>query len=573
MLRKETPRIAGVRRTNLMNVHVPSQPQNSGQPQNAGPAHQGYGILVEPLRGEVEVRRNGILLAKSNRARVMYETRMAPTIYFPRSDLTVDLSQKVGLQTFCPFKGTACYHDLKLEDGRIGNGAWVYETTQPEAAQIAGYVGFVPNAETEFDLGLNQLQPPQYGNISGTLVDWLLREAAFIPTPEDFTKAFAQKLLEQGVYLSRLSVLAWSLHPQIAGKNFIWEKATNEVTLYTPSYEIYEHAAYNASPLRHVSKGLGGVRHRIDQDESDDAFPILSDLRAAGATDYVAMPLPFSDGRINVLTVASDHPEGFSTANLGLIFECSAVIARYYEVFMQRENAQSLLETYVGKRTGARVLGGKIRRGEGDEIDAAIMFCDLRGSTLLEEQLGRRDYIKLLNGFFETASTIVHDNGGEVLKFIGDAVLAVFPAGENAEQARAQALKSARSIAPALAQVAAENALPSLECASGIAYGTVTYGNVGSRERLDFTVIGQAANIAARLGDYGKSLGHQIVVSQNSLPESCQDSTGLGALKLHNVSQPVESYAVAPFLTAPEVQVPLEPQMKGPPAAPKPAAQ
>ncbi len=409
-----------------MNVHAPSQPQTSGRPQKTGLANQGYGILVEPLRGEVEVRRNGMLLAKSSRARVMYETRMAPTIYFPRSDLMVDLSQKVGLQTFCPFKGTACYHDLKLADGRIGNGAWVYETTQPEAAQIAGYVGFVPDSETEFDLGLNRLEPPEYGNISGALVDWLLREAAFIPTPADFTRAFSQKLLEQGVSLSRLSVLAWSLHPQIAGKNFIWEKATNEVSLYTPSYEIYEHPAYNASPLRHVSKGLGGVRHRIDQDASDDAFPILSDLRAAGATDYVAMPLPFSDGRINVLTVASDHPDGFTTANLGLIFECSAVIARYYEVFMQRENAQSLLETYVGKRTGARVLGGKIRRGEGDEIDAAIMFCDLRGSTLLEEQLGRRDYIKLLNGFFETASTIVHDNGGEVLKFIGDAVWRCF---------------------------------------------------------------------------------------------------------------------------------------------------
>ncbi len=143
----------------------------------------------------------------------------------------------------------------------------------------------------------------------------------------------------------------------------------------------------------------------------------------------------------------------------------------------------------------------------------------------------------------------------------------MFPAGDDPEQARTQALKSARSIVPALAQVAAENALPYLECASGIAYGTVIYGNVGSRERLDFTVIGQAANIAARLGDYGKTLGHQIVVSQNSLPESCQTSTGLGALKLHNVSQPVESYAVAPFLTAPPVQP--RPELKGPPPAPK----
>ena len=217
---------------------------------------------------------------------------------------------------------------------------------------------------------------------------------------------------------------------------------------------------------------------------------------------------------------------------------------------MQRENAQSLLETYVGKRTGARVLGGKIRRGEGDDIDAAIMFCDLRGSTRLEEELGRQDYIKLLNSFFDVASGIVHDNGGEVLKFIGDAVLAVFPAGDDPEQARELALASARSIAPALQAIAQEYETGSLECASGIAFGTVTYGNVGSRERLDFTVIGQAANVAARLGDYGKSLGHSILVSKNSLP-SGTEAIALGALDLHNVSAKVESFAVSPFLQAP----------------------
>ncbi|WP_278922025.1 MULTISPECIES: DUF427 domain-containing protein [Pseudophaeobacter] len=540
-----------------MNAQIPPQPPASG-PQNSGSGphrrslqNRGYGILVEPLRGEVQVRRNGCLLAKSTRARVMYETRLPPTIYIPRDDLTVDLSNKVGLQTFCPFKGTAFYHDLKLDDGRVDNAVWIYENTLPEAAQIEGHVGFVSDPCTKIDLGENLIAPPEYGNISGPLIDWLLREAAFLPTPAEFTQAFSEKLLEQGVHLSRLSVLAWSLHPQIAGKNFIWQRATNEVTTYAPSYEIYEHPSYHASPLRHVSRGRGGVRHRIDREDSQDAFPILSDLRAAGSTDYVAMPLPFSDGRINVLTVASDHPDGFSTANLGLIFECSAVVARYYEVFMQRENAQSLLETYVGKRTGARVLGGEIRRGEGDEIDAAIMFCDLRGSTLLEEQLGRGDYIKLLNGFFETVSTIVHDNGGEVLKFIGDAVLAVFPAEADDEEARAQALRSARSIPPAIAALAAEHGLPRLDCASGIAFGTVTYGNVGSRERLDFTVIGQAANVAARLGDHGKRLGHQIVVSQNSLPGACQNATPLGPLQLHNVSTPVESYAVAPLRDAP----------------------
>jgi adenylate cyclase len=240
-----------------------------------------------------------------------------------------------------------------------------------------------------------------------------------------------------------------------------------------------------------------------------------------------------------------DHPNGFTTANLGLVFECVQVIGRFYEVFTQRENARSLLETYVGKRTGARVLGGEFRRGDGDDIDAAIMFCDLRESTLLEERLGRTKYIDLLNEFFEVTSDIVHENGGEVLKFIGDAVLAVFPGDEVA--ASANALKSSKEIANRLGGTGPDPCGHPCDCSIGIDFGQVTYGNVGSRERLDFTVIGRAANVAARLGDYGKSIGHRIVVSRKVAgpdAHNASDMIDLGPVTLHNVSCPVDSFAV-----------------------------
>ena len=507
------------------------------------PEQDGYGILIEQLTGTVTLRHNGMLLAQSDRAKVMYETRLKPTIYFPPEDVSADLSKRTPLQTFCPFKGTAIYRDLLLPDTCIKNATWAYDKALPEASEIKGHIGFMPNAYTDLDMGENEFLAREDGNISGPVIDWLLREAAYLPTPEEFTQILAEKLREQGVYLSRMAVMVWSLHPMIAGKNFVWKKDSGEVNTFAPTYEIHDHPAYQNSPLRHVSNGMGGVRHRIGGDHPTDAFPILEDLRKEGATDYVAMPLRFSDGRINVMTLTSDHPTGFSTANLGLIFECSAVISRYYEVFMQRENAQSLLETYVGKRSGARVLGGEIHRGDGDDIDAAIMFCDLRGSTRLEEELGRAAYIKLLNQFFETTSTIIHDHGGEVLKFIGDAVLAVFPAGDAPVEARKQALNSAQAIVARLKEIAKEDGGHHCECAIGIAYGGVTYGNVGSQERLDFTVIGQAANIAARLGDYGKSLGHPIVVS-GDIVNNVVKSKHLGAVSLHNVSQPVESHAI-----------------------------
>lgn len=330
-----------------MNVHVK-------------PEGDGYSILIEQLKGTVSLHHKGILLAQSDQAKVMYETRLTPTLYFPPEDVVADLSKRTELQTFCPFKGTAIYRDLILPETSVKNATWAYEEAQHEAAAIKGHIGFIPKAFTDVDFGDNEILKRNDGNISGPVIDWLLREAAYLPTPEEFTAALADKLREQGVFLSRMAVMVWSLHPMIAGKNFVWKKDSGEVTTFAPSYEIHDHPAYQNSPLRHVSNGMGGVRHRLSGDHPTDAFPILEDLKKEGATDYVAMPLRFSDGSINVMTLTSDHPTGFSTANLGLIFECSAVIGRYYEVFMQRENAQSLLETYVGKRSGARVLGGEL---------------------------------------------------------------------------------------------------------------------------------------------------------------------------------------------------------------------
>lgn len=500
-----------------------------------------YGIGIEPLEGRVTAYFGDRAIASSTRARVMYETRLPPVVYFPVEDVLAEMSDLTALKTFCPFKGTARYRDMQIGGETVANAIWTYDPVLPESAEIAGYVAFMPQALTRIDPGDNQLFDPRDTHISGPLVDWLLREAGFIDSPEAFTKALAEKLVANGVAISRMSILIWSLHPLIAGKNYVWSKGSDDIVSFAPSYEIYEHPAFVGSPMDLVSRGLGGVRHRLDGPAEEDRFTLMADLRDAGATDYVAMPLFFSNGQVNVATFACDHPNGFTIENLGLIFECIVVISRYYEVFMQKENARSLLETYVGKRSGERVLGGEIRRGDGDEIDAAIMFCDLRGSSTLEQELGRQAYIDMLNGFFETVSNIVHDHEGEVLKFIGDAVLAVFPAGDDPEGARAQAVNSARDICARLADLRAAG--DACDCAIGIHYGSVTYGNVGSRERLDFTVIGHAANVAARLGDYGKKVGHRIVVGEG-FPDHGASSVDLGHVSLHNVPQDVRCFGI-----------------------------
>ncbi len=502
-----------------------------------------YGIRVEPLKGVVRAFDDEVLLASSKDAKVMYETRLAPVVYFPKSDLLVEDSEPSDLNTFCPFKGTASYDHARIRGKRVENAYWFYRNALPEARAIEDHVAFAPHIAKRLDLGGNVLGETLQGNISGPTIDWILREAWLFTTPQELTRGIAEKLIEDGVAISRLSVMIWSLHPTIAGKNYIWSKETDEVQEFTPTYDIHNHPAFVNSPLRHVSNGLGGVRQRLTEEKAEFSFPIMEDLKAAGATDYVAMPLPFSNGQTNVLTLTCDHPDGFTTANLGLVFEISTVISRYYEVFNQQENSKALLETYLGKRTGARVLGGEIRRGDGDEIDAAVLFCDLRNSTLLQEELGRGQYLELLNEFFEQATDVVNENGGEVLKFIGDAVLAIFPAGSGMKAACSQARSSAVEILDRLARPDEENRQKTMDCAIGIAFGGVTYGNVGSRERLDFTVIGSAANIAARLAELGKSVGQKVVVTRDVAADDV-NSNNLGKFELRNVSTAVECFSL-----------------------------
>lgn len=495
-----------------------------------------YAIRIESLDGLVQAFCGDVLIASSTDAKVMYETRLSPTVYFPTSDLKVDVTGPSSLNTFCPFKGTASYKHIDIDGKEIKNAYWYYQNALPEAQALEGHIAFMPSAVTNIDIGNNSFSHDHEGNIAGPTVDWILREAWLYKTPQELTKAIARKLLDDGVAISRMNVLIWSLHPLIAGKNYIWSKETDEVLELAPSYDIHTNPAFVNSPLRLVSSGYGGVRQRLTEEKAEFSFPIMEDLKASGATDYVAMPLPFSNGQTNVLTLTCDHPAGFTTANLGLVFEISSVISRYYEVFNQRENGRVLLETYLGKRTGERVLGGEIRRGDGDEINAAILFCDLRNSTSLEEKLGRIKYLELLNSFFEQTTDVINENGGEVLKFIGDAVLAIFPAKDDDKIACEQARQSAAAIVKRF-----ENPDDIIDCSIGIAFGGVTYGNVGSKERLDFTVIGSAANIAARLADFGKNNGHKVMMT-DVIADDDPNTYSFGRFNLRNVSNTIDGY-------------------------------
>ncbi|MBC8239316.1 MAG: adenylate/guanylate cyclase domain-containing protein [Alphaproteobacteria bacterium] len=264
----------------------------------------------------------------------------------------------------------------------------------------------------------------------------------------------------------------------------------------------------------------------------------MEDLRAEGGTDYVAMPLPFSDGQINTMTLTSDHPEGFSTADLGAVFQCVFGLSRFYETMTLRQNTRTLLTTYLGLRSGTRVLNGETQRGAGEEIRAAIVFCDLRNSTQLAASLPRGAYLDLLNNYFEAVSEPILSRSGEVLKFIGDAVLAIFPVEDDPAKACGLARDAAIDIVARLAEMDD----PPLNCAIGVHVGEVTFGNVGAPERLDFTVIGSAANLAARLSDHCKVLDQSLLFTgavQQAVPDGM---VSLGQHSLRHIPEPTEIY-------------------------------
>ena len=176
-----------------------------------------------------------------------------------------------------------------------------------------------------------------------------------------------------------------------------------------------------------ILAGAGGVRRRLDIPNPQLDYPIVRDLYAEGGTDYIAMPMIFSDGQINTISLASNQPGGFGSRLLGHIHEAMPLLSRLFEVHAVRSNAVNLLETYLGRQSGSKVLNGLIKRGDGEDIYAVIWFCDLRDSTPLAESMSREEFLLLLNEYFECMAGAVLDHGGEVLRFIGDAVLAIFP--------------------------------------------------------------------------------------------------------------------------------------------------
>jgi len=380
------------------------------------------------------------------------------------------------------------------------------------------------------------------------VIHWLMTQARRRTDPNDFLEAFAQELRAAGVDAARITTGVPILHPQIFSFSGLWElgKGVSE-RLYRSGPDTT--ATMANSPIRIAYEGGGPVRCNLAPPAREGEFAILGDLRRDGFTDYIVHAVPFADGSHKALSLATRRAGGFTDDEIALFAAMIPAVAFNLEVQALRRTARTLLDTYVGRQSGGRVLEGQIQRGSGETIRAVIWLCDLRGFTNLSEQLPRDELIDLLNSYFGPMCDAVAKEGGEVLKFIGDAMLAIFPVGADAVTTCRAALSAAEQAQEALAQENARReraSLPRIDYGLALHLGDVMYGNIGSDTRLDFTVIGPAVNLTARIESMCRQLGRQLLLSADFVAAGRIAAQSLGAHALKGVGADQEIFAPTP---------------------------
>lgn len=323
-----------------------------------------------------------------------------------------------------------------------------------------------------------------------TITDWLLTNAASAKNLNDLTQQLGAQLAQANAPVWRLRFAMRTLHPLLAAVGTTWENDTGPKPVVESTHGLETRGGYAGSPMTTVSQSRKPFRQNLSA-LSPDHHEVLHELHAQGGRDYYALPILFGDRVAAVMTVTTRHEGGFTNTDLAGFDAIAAQLAPFIEVLRLNTLSSAVSAAYLGTHTAQRVLSGEITRGHVDTIDAAILISDLRGWTQLNAERTPEQAIAVANSFFEVMDAAVTSEGGEILKFMGDAVLAIFPATAGQQDAVARALRAAKA--------ATTHQTDDLRFGIGLNVGEVLYGNVGSEKRLDFTVMGPAVNLAARI--------------------------------------------------------------------------
>ena len=349
--------------------------------------------------------------------------------------------------------------------------------------------------------------------------------------------------LEAGLPLQRCVTIVRILHSLNAASVRIWENGKGASANVFP-YQPGQQTAYEKSPSALAHRSGRWVVFN-PQETPSSAFNLVSELKDAGLTGYVCAPTATANGMENVFTFATSAPGGFRDEDIALLQATFPALEACQDILVTHRILKEVTRMYIGQEPHKRVLSGDVHRGEVNRLSAAILFADMRGFTSLTAQRDAEEATALLNAYYDCVVPHVEQHGGEVLKFIGDGILAVFHAQEKEKERIEKAIAAARG---SLAATAARNETerPTFEIGIAIHSGEVAYGNVGSGERLDYTVIGRDVNLAARIADLCGRLERPLLVSGSvaavhPMPEAQTE----GMFDLKGLPEPVEVFSVS----------------------------
>jgi adenylate cyclase len=383
-----------------------------------------------------------------------------------------------------------------------------------------------------------QLQP---------VIDWLVREGRLISDPARLVESLAEHLVAAGAPLMRFTIGLQTIHPQWRTMGIQWQLGEGVKQAGRP-HGIEEAPAYIGSPIQEVAVTRAPVRYRLDK-LTPENHEVLHELAAMGGTDYYATPMRVAVGRTPAITFMTDRPGGFTDDDIAKFRRLLDYMAPIVESRIGARLSQTLLETYLGRIVGEQILDGLIKRGDGREINAVLWFSDLRDFTGLNERLPPADVLELLNNYLQLVGDALSANGGEILKFIGDGVMAYFPADDALflPYVTNSAIAAARRLMTdieAANEARAAGGLDPVRFGIGLHVGPVTFGNVGTEDRLDFTVIGPAVNRASRLESLTKQLGVPVLASAEFNAASTVPLKSMGMHTLRGVPEPVEVFTL-----------------------------
>jgi adenylate cyclase len=367
------------------------------------------------------------------------------------------------------------------------------------------------------------------------LSDWLVQQGLRGTTLDDLLAGFCEGLRTLGIPLWRGQIGMRTLHPSFEALTYRWlrEEGVQRAEI---AYEESTSPEWQRSPFHHMLETDNfALRRRLAGPDARVDFPLLEEFREQGATDYVARMMPFGDsgtleGRTGVLTSwTTDRPEGFADEEIATLDRLQPRFALTIKTILAEEITRNVADTYIGPEAGRRILSGEIRRGSVQVIHAVIFFADLRGFTALTDRVPRDELVPMLDDYLECMARPIVDHGGQVLKFLGDGLLATFDlsgkAGDSICRDTLDAALQALCRTDELNAARAAAGKPTMAIDVALHLGDVLYGNVGAMDRLDFTVIGPAVNEASRIENLCDTVGRRLLVS-STFAEAATQCTG-----------------------------------------------